>query len=145
MNREAGDLARRLSKIQARLRGDLFDELQAHEDNLEAVFDPYSYSPLVHELREKFLTRLYLIQGLIQQLAHLSQARGKHATRVLSVAAEDRSSLVNLVNRKLATLNGSKVLDVKFIPGGPDQGWSAVITFELNPFIEEADETAAWM
>jgi hypothetical protein len=145
MNKEAGELARQLSKIQARLRQELFEELQAQGDSLESVFDPYSYSPLVHELREKYLTRLYLIQGLIQQLAHLSQGRTRHTTRVLSVAAESQQTLVNLVNRKLASLNGAKVLDVKFIPGGRDESWSALITYEANPFVEEADETAAWM
>jgi hypothetical protein len=145
MNKETGELARQLSKIQARLRRELFEELQGQQGNLEAVFDPYSYSPLVHELREKYLTRLYLIQGLIQQLAHLSQGRCRHTTRVLSVGAESQQTLVNLVNRKLASLNGAKVLDVKFLPGGRGESWSALITYEANPFMEEADETAAWM
>jgi len=145
MNREAGELARTLAKIQARLRQELAEELHTHGEELESAFDPYSYSPLVHELRDKYLTRLYLIQGLIQQLAQLSQGRHRHKTRVLSVAADDQQSLVSSVNRKLASLNGSKILDIKFIPGGESEDWSALITYEANPFVEEPDETAAWM
>jgi hypothetical protein len=99
----------------------------------------------MHELREKYLTRIYLIHGIVQQLVHLTQGRTKHATRVLSVAAENQESLVNLVNRKLVNLNGAKVLDVTFIPGTGKENWSALITYEVNPFVEETDETAAWM
>lgn len=145
MNKDAGELARRLARIQGRLRRELFDELESHQDDLDAVFDPYSYSPVVHELREKYLSRLYLIQGLIQQLAHFSQGHGKHATRVLSVRADNQKKLVDLVNQRLVKLNGSKVLDVKFIPGSGSERWSALITYEVNPFMQEADETAAWM
>jgi hypothetical protein len=145
MDRNAGELARKLAGIQARLRKDLFDELVANQDDLESVFDPLSYSPLFHEVREKYLTRLYLIQGIIQQLVYMNQGRNKHATRVLSVAAESQEMLVNQVNRKLVNLNGAKVLDVTFMPGSGKENWSALITYEVNPFIEEADETAAWM
>ena len=145
MKRAAGELAKRLAKVQGQLRQELVEELVAQGDDLEAIFDPYSYSPLVHELRDKYLSRLFLIQGLIQQLAQFSQGRNRHMTRVLSVAAGDQGSLVSSVNRKLLSLNGSKVLDIKFIPGGDDVDWSALITYEANPFMEAADETAAWM
>ncbi|MHC4480905.1 MAG: hypothetical protein ACYS8K_00265 [Planctomycetota bacterium] len=145
MKRDTGELAKRLAKIQARLRKDLFEELQDQGENIESVFDPYSYSPLIHELREKYLTRLYLIQGIIQQLAHFSQGRHKHSTRVLSVTAENQRELVELVNQKLVKLNGSKVLDVKFIPDNGRDPWSALITYEVNPFLESAGEAAAWM
>ncbi len=144
MTREPAELARRLAAIQNKLRADLMGELQEQGQDIELVFDPDSYSPLVHELREKYLTRLYLIQGILQQLAHYSLGRNKHSTRVASVAAQDRAELVRLVNCKLQRLNGAKVLDVKFIPGG-EEGWAAVITYEVNPFTAEADETAAWM
>ncbi|KPK64913.1 MAG: hypothetical protein AMK73_04515 [Planctomycetes bacterium SM23_32] len=145
MNRNAGELARKLARIQSRLRREMFVELIENESDLEALFDPHSFSPLTHEIREKYLTRLYLIQGIIQQLAHFSQGHNKHATRVLSVVAEDQRKLVSLVNRKLAKLNGAKVLDVKFIPGNGKESWSALITYEANPFMEEAGEAAAWM
>jgi hypothetical protein len=145
MKPNARPLARKLSKIQARLRKELLEELLAHEDDLDALFDPYAYSPLAHEIREKYLNRLYLIHGIIQQLAHFSQGRNRHPTRVLSVAAENQQNLVELVNRRLGKLNGAKILDVKFIPATEKDGWSALITYEANPFVEEADETAAWM
>jgi hypothetical protein len=145
MNSNAGELAKKLSRIQARLRGELLQELQSHGDELQAIFDPYSYSPLVHELRERYLTRLYLLQGIIQQLAHFSQGRSKHTACVFPVTADSRNELVRRVNRKLCKLNGSRVIDVKFMSADEDGDWSALITCELNPFAAEADGTAAWM
>ena len=53
MNREAGELAKKLARIQARLRQELADELRTHGEELESAFDPNSYSPPVHELRDK--------------------------------------------------------------------------------------------
>ena len=145
MDNDVGDLARKLGRIQADLRKELVGELQGHSQDFEAVFDPYSYSPVAQELRDKYLSRLYLIQGLLQQLAEFSQGHNRRATRVLSVAAEDQEKLVRKVNRKLLKLNGTKVLDVKFIPGNDSQGWAAMITYEVNPFTASFDETAAWM
>ena len=145
MNKDAGELAKKLARIQSRLRGELLDELQAHEDDLEAIFDPYSFSPLVHELREKYMTRLYLIHGIIQQLAQHSQGRSRHATRVFPVVAESRDELVERVNNKLAHLNGSRVIDINFMSAVEEADWSALITYELNPVTAEADSTAAWM
>ena len=145
MPKDAGELARDLTRVQARLRRELVEELQGHAEDLESIFDPYSYSPIIHELREKYLTRLYLIHGLIQQLAHHAQGNSKPTTRVLRVGAADQRKLVQQVNRQLAKLNGAKVLDVKFIPATADEQWSALITFEMNPFAAAADETAAWM
>ncbi len=138
------DLARRLAAMETRLRKELYEELRGHEEDLESIFDPYSYSPLVHELRDKYLSRLYLIHGILQQLAHYSQSRSKHGTRVVSVEARSQPELVQLVNRKLEDLNGSKVQDVTFIPAAEDN-WSALITYQMNPFAAEADEKAPWM
>ncbi len=145
MNDDAAELARSLARIQARLRRELFEDLQNHRDDLDAIFDPDSYSLLIHELREKYLTRLFLLQSIIQQLAYFRRGHQKHATRVLSVGAKDQKNLVELVNHKLGHLNGSKVLDVEFIPASGDGEWSALITYEVNPFMEEAGEAAAWM
>jgi hypothetical protein len=145
MNKDAGELARKLARIQTCLRKELYEALQNNEECLDSMFDPNSYSPLVHELRDKYLSRLYLIQGLIQQLAHYSQGPVRHATRVISVAAENQHALVDLVNLKLGRLNGMKVVDVKFIPGVGSETWSALITYELNPLVTEAGEAAAWM
>jgi len=145
MDRNACELARKLARIQLELRREMLEELLANDEDLATAFDPHSFSPLTHEVREKYLSRIYLLQSIIQQLAHLSQGGGKHATRVLSLAAQDRNALVSLVNRKLMGLNGAKVMDVTFMPGTGNQDWSALITYEIHPFMEEADETAAWM
>lgn len=141
----AGELARKLAKIQVRLRQELFDELREHEEDLETVFDPYSFSPLVHELREKYLTRLYLLQALVQQMAQHSQGRAKPTTRVTALSAQNQNELVESVNRKLGRLNGSRILDVKFVPGSEDEEWSALITYEINPLSSPTDGSAAWM
>jgi len=145
MSKGAGELARKLAKIQTRLREELYETLNDQADNLDSLFDPYSYSPIVHELREKYLSRLFLIQALIQQLAHYSQGQVKHTARVISVAAQNRGELVDLVNDQLVKLNGTKVLDVKFLPGSATEDWSALITYETNPFMAQAGGTAAWM
>ena len=140
-----GGLAKKLGRIQAQLRRELLAELQEHEDDLESIFDPYSFSPMVHDLREKYLTRLYLVQGLLQQLAHYSHGRTKPTTRVTALAAQTQNELVERVNRKLCRLNGSRILDVKFVPGSEEEDWSALITYEVNPLSSPADSSAAWM
>lgn len=145
MSNSAGELARKLAKIQARLRRDMLEDLLEHEEDLPALFDPYSFSPVTQEIREKYLNRLYLLHGIIQQLAQLNQGRNRHATRVMRVAATSQENLVKLVNRRLSDLSGTKVLDVKFMPATGEGDWTALITYEANPFMEAADETAAWM
>jgi len=145
MHESASEIIKKLAKIQAELRQGLFEELQSKNEELESIFDPYSYSPVVQELREKYLVQLFVLQGLIQQLACLNPDRRKLNTRVISVSADDRVRLVNLVNRKLASLNGAKVLDVSFMPEDGNNSWTALITYVSAPFAEEADETAAWM
>ena len=139
------DIAKKLVHIQSRLRNNLLKELQCHEDDLDNSFDPYAYSPLVHEIKEKYLSRLYVIQALIQELAHLNQGRRNRTVRVLSVRAGDSEALVELVNEKLAGLNGAKIMDVKFLQSKDADDWVAVISFVANPFSGAKDETAAWM
>ncbi len=145
MSRDAGALARRLAKIQAHLREELINALINGDQELEDIFDPYSYSTAVHDLRDKYLSRLFLIQGILQQLAHCSQPQNKQSTRVITVAAEDRNKLAELVNDRLGRLTGAKVLDVKFMPATDSSDWSALIMYEMNPFVGEAGGTAAWM
>ncbi len=144
MKMEPADLARKLCAVQNRLRQELFEELQQHGEDVDSIFDPYAYSPLIHDLRDKYLSRLHLIQGILQQLAHYSKGQRKNATRVLSVTAPDRAALVRQVNQRLTRLNGSRVRDVKFMQG-EDGGWSAMITYDLNPFRGEPDEPATIM
>ena len=145
MGSNATDIARKLARIQGRLRKEMLEELQSHEDELENIFDTYSYSPLAHEIREKYLARLFVLQATIQELAHLNQGSRHPPVKVMSLHAENSDQLVELVNKKLANLNGAKILDVKFMQGKEGEPWVAVITYVANPFTEAHDETAAWM
>jgi len=145
MGIDAREIARKLVRIQNRLRKELLEELQGHQDEIDLIFDPYSYSPVVQELREKYLTRLYVLQAILQELAHFNLGRRQPPVKVISVSAEDSDELVKRVNRQLASLNGAKVQDVEFLQNKHDDRWVAVITYIANPFTETQDETAAWM
>jgi len=145
MNVDARDIAKKLARVQGRLRKELLEELQNHEEDIEVIFDPYSYSPLVQELREKYLNRLYVLQALIQELAHFNQGRRHPTVKVVSVRAQDAEKLVDAVNHKLVELNGAKVMDVEFVQNKPDDQWVGVITYIVNPFMETQGEAAAFM
>ena len=145
MNKDLHEIVKVLCRIQNDLRRDLFEEIQSHSEDIESVFDPYCYSPLVHELREKYLTRLYVLQAVLQELAHFSQARGRRnpPAKVTSVKAADSEQLVELVNRRLAKLNGAKVLDVNFLQNKQDDDWVALITYVANPLTAAQGEPSA--
>jgi len=148
MDKNAWEIAKRLCKIQASLRKELLEELESHDDELDSVFNPYSYSPLLQDLRDRYLIRLSILQALIQQLVHYSQGYRKPSTRVSSVAAGDRNDAIRLVNRQLDKLNGTRVLDVKLIPcedGREGEEWVGVITYVVNPTLGEPDEAPTWM
>ena len=145
MGSDASDMAKRLARIQNTLRKELLEELQSNEADIENVFDPYSYSPIAHEIREKYLSRLCALQAIIQELAHFNQARRHPPVKLMSVRASDSNKLVELVNKKLERLNGARVIDVKCMQNKDDNHWVAVITYVANPFTETHDETAAWM
>ena len=145
MSSDARDIARKLARIQSRLRKELLSELNDHEDNIDQVFDPYSYSPVVQELREKYLSRLYVLQAILQELAHCNTSRRQPPVKVLSVNAEDSDELVKRVNKQLVELNGAKVLDVKFLQNKQDDHWVGLITYLANPFTATTGETPAMM
>lgn len=145
MGSSAFEMARRLARVQNRLRNELLEELESHEDGVENVFDPYSYSPVAHEIREKYLSRLYALQVIIQELAHLNQGQKHPPVKVMRVQAQDNEQLVELVNKKLARLNGARIMDVEFLQSQQGEHCVAVITYVANPFTETHDETAAWM
>jgi hypothetical protein len=144
MSSDTRGIARKLARIQNRLRGELLEELQDNEDDLETIFDPYSFSPVVQEIRDKYLSSLHVIHSVLQELAHHNQRR-QPPVKLLSLRAEDSEKLVDLVNKKLARLNGARVMDVEFLQKKEDDQWVAVITYVANPFTESQDETAAWM
>lgn len=145
MAKDASRIAKMLSQVQARLREKLLSELTETEEDLPFLFDPDSYSPAFDEYREKFLSRLYVLQSIIQELANFNQGQKKRHTKVTTVSARNHSELTKLVNRTISHLDGCKVTDVKFVPSNDDKEWVAVITYLSNPFVEEQDETAAWM
>jgi len=145
MSGDAREIAKKLARVQNRLRRELLEELEEHEDDIDAIFDPYSYSPLVQELREKYLNRLFVVQALIQEMAHFKQGRRQPPVKVLSLRAEGSEELVEMVNHKLAELNGAKVMDVEFLQNKPDDHWVGLITYVASPFMETPGEAAAFM
>ncbi len=132
MSTPADNLSRKLSGILGQLRSELVEELREHESDLDTIFDPYSFSPVAHELREKYLARLHLVQGLMQQLNGYRQGDRKQAVRVLSVAADSLPELVERLNTKLSSLNHPRVIDVHFAPPDERLGWCALITYESS-------------
>jgi hypothetical protein len=145
-SKDASEVAKLLSQIQAKLREKLLSDLEGNKEELGDLFDPDLYSPAFEEYRERYLSRLYVLQSLLQELANFNQQGGKKRhTKVASVSARNHSELAKMVNRKIVQLNGCKVTDVKFVPTKDDKEWVAVITYLSNPFVAETGETAAWM
>ena len=137
MDQKIAKLVKQLTNIQADLRQELCDELLSTDEDLEHVFDPYSYSPVVQDLREKYLNQLMTVQGIIQQLAHHCHAQQTQKTKVVRLTSEKQRNLVKLVNQKLASMNGSKVMDMNFLPRDEEGDWVAVITFMPSPFSQK--------
>jgi hypothetical protein len=134
MPNDPAELARKLAAIQNRLREELLEELSNHEEDIESLFDPYSYSPFPQEIRDKYLTHLWLIHGIIQQLAQYDRGGKGQTTRVASISAPSRSELVRRVNRKLEKLNGARVTNVEFLPADEEEDWAALITYQRGAF-----------
>lgn len=145
MRKGTVEIIKELARIQGNLRQELLEKLKSEGEDLVSIFNPYSFSPLVQELREKYLNRLLVIQGLIQQLTYLGAGRGKNCTKVVRVHAAEQQELVRRVNRKLASLNGAKVMDVEFLPEDDAGKWVALITFVPNPLQSQHDESTAMM
>ena len=138
MDQEIAKLVKKLSGIQANLREELCNKLLAEDEELDHVFDPYSYSPTAQDLREKYLNQLMTVQGIIQQLAHHCHAQQQQKTKVVRLSSDDQSKLVKLVNQKLASLNGNRVMDVNFMERNDEGKWVALITYTPSPFAQES-------
>jgi len=145
MKSDLYEIVKKLARIQNGLRQELCEELQSHADDIESIFDPYSYSPVVHELRERYLTRLYVLQALLQELSHHNQGRRAAPAKVTRITAPDSEQLVELVNRRLAKLNGAKVLDVEFLQNKLGDGWVGLITYLANPLAPPQGEHSPMM
>jgi hypothetical protein len=144
MDIAARNIAKKLANIQKNLRQDLLEEMENHGDDLEAIFDPYSFSPVSQELRDKYLNRLHMLQAIIHELAYLKQGNRQPPVKVLSLRASDSDRLVKKVNAQLAHLNGARIMDIEFLQNQED-GWVAIITYALSPFTESQSETASFM
>jgi hypothetical protein len=143
MAHDASAIAKQLAQIQAKLREKMITDLEGAGAELDELFDPDTYSPAFEEYRERYLSRLYVLQSLIQELANFNQGSKKRHTKVASVSAKTHAELARQVNRKILRLDGCKVTDVKFVPTSKE--WVAVITYLSNPFVASQDEAAAWM
>ncbi len=142
MKKDARKIARKLSLTQNQLRSELLSELMKYSDEIDTVFDPHSYSHLGEEIRDKYLTRLHMLQGILQELAHFNQGNRQPPVKVLSLDAKSSEKLVKMVNSTLARLNGARIMDVEFILNQKEDKWVALITYRANPFNEEKGETA---
>jgi hypothetical protein len=138
MDQKVARIVKTLSGIQANLREELCEKLEDQDEELEHIFDPYSFSPVAQDLREKYLNQLMTIQGIIQQLAHHCHAQQKQKTKVVRLSSSDQSKLVKLVNQKLASMNGSRVMDVNFMDRNEDGKWVALITYTPSPFAQQS-------
>ncbi|MDP6359564.1 MAG: hypothetical protein QF473_30865, partial [Planctomycetota bacterium] len=112
---DASRVAKTLAEIQYELREDLLDNLKDQEDDLKTVLDPRTFSPEFDEIRDKYLDKLTIIQGVINELANFNLCHTKRVTRIESVSAESHKQLASRVNKKLMKLEGCRIMDVKFI------------------------------
>ena len=132
---DASRVAKTLAEIQYELREDLLDNLKDQEDDLKTVLDPRTFSPEFYEIRDKYLDKLTIIQGVINELANFNLCHTKRVTRIESVSAESHKQLASRVNKKLMKLEGCRIMDVKFIKDDDEEEpeWVAFITYIPNP------------
>jgi len=128
-------IAKILAEIQYELREDLLDTLAREEDDLKIVLDPRTFSMEFDEVREKYLDKLAVLQGIINELANLNLHHTKRITRVESLAAGTHEELTKKVNHKLARLEGCRIVDVKFLKDdkSAESPWVSFITYMPNP------------
>ncbi|MDA0837633.1 MAG: hypothetical protein O3B01_03770 [Planctomycetota bacterium] len=133
---DASRVAKILAEIQYELREDLLGNLKDQEQDLKAVLDPRTFSPEFDEIRDKYLDKLTIIQGVINELANFNLCHTKRVTRIESVSAESHKQLAARVNKKLMKLEGCRIMDVKFIKAADEEEeaeWVAFITYIPNP------------
>ncbi|MBI2193298.1 MAG: hypothetical protein HYU36_15085 [Planctomycetes bacterium] len=132
---DAARVAKILAEIQYELREDLLNNLTAQEENLKTALDPRTFSPEFDEIRDKYLDKLAILQGIINELANFNLCHTKRITRIESMSAETHEELTRRVNHKLARLEGCRIVDVKFIKdeAGEKSSWVSFITYMPNP------------
>lgn len=132
---DAARIARALAEIQLELREDLLQLLVSQESELKSVLDPRTFSTQFDEIRDKYLDKLAILQGIINELANYSICQTKRVTRIESLSAGDHETLTRMVNKKLASLAGCRIEDVKFLKDAncEDERWVSFITYTPNP------------
>lgn len=132
---DAARVAKILAEIQYEIREDLLNNLVGKEEDLKTALDPRTFSPEFDEVRDKYLDKLAILQGIINELANFSLCHTKRITRIESMSAETHEELTKRVNHKLARLEGCRIVDVKFIKddGGEKPTWVSFITYMPNP------------
>ena len=143
MKRDPGLILKKLATAQSQLRQELMQELASNEDYLDGLFDQFSYNVALEELRDKYVTRLFIIQSLIHELTNLSLGKQKRRTRVISLTGADVEELTAEVNRKLQALDGRRVLDVKFSQS-EDATWQAFIVYLSHPRQDSGGASGRW-
>lgn len=130
---DASRIGRVIAELQQKLRQDLLQELVESEEELHTLFDPGSYSHALDGVRDKYVDKLFALQGILHELANLDEGHRRRRTEVTCLSAKTPDALAKQVNKKLRELEGCAILDVKFLKGDEDK-WVAFITYLANPF-----------
>ena len=133
LREDATRIGRLIAEIQQKMRDDLLDELVSSEEDLQSLLDPDSYSHTLEEIRDRYIDKLYVLSGILHEVANLDDGHRRRRTEVTSITAESPEALTKQLNRKLRALEGCAILDVKFLRGG-EKEWVAFISFLANPF-----------
>lgn len=132
---DAARIAKTISEVQYELREDLLDSLVSEGEDLKSTLDPRSFSPEMDEIRDKFLDKLAILQGIVNELANFNLCHTKRITRIESISADTHEELTERVNKKLARLEGCRIVDVKFLKdeGTEEVKWVSFVTYMPNP------------
>jgi hypothetical protein len=137
---DASRIAKIIAEIQYELREDLLRLLTGQEKELRSVLDPRTFSPEFEEVRDKYLDKLAILQGIVNELANFGLSHTKRITRIESLCADSHEKLTRMVNMKLARLEGCRIVDVEFIKNENDgkPEWVSFITYVPNPLTPPA-------
>ena len=132
---DAARIAKTISEVQYELREDLLDSLVSEGEDLKNTLDPRSFSPEMDEIRDKFLDKLAILQGIVNELANFNLCHTTRITRIDSISADTHEELTERVNKKLARLEGCRIVDVKFLKdeGTEEVKWVSFVTYMPNP------------
>ena len=139
LEEDGNRIGRLIAEIQQKLRQDLLDDLVESEEDLQSLFDPDSYSHALDEVRDKYVDKLWALQGILHEIANLDDGHRRRRTEVMSISTDSPEALTQEVNKALRSLEGCAIQDVKFLKG-EDSQWVAFITYLANPFDRSREE-----